>query len=84
MTTSHDAPPHLTKKLVIEQQEWWIADDSAPDVIDRVKAVMSDRTSDSFELYNDAGHAVTVYLNGAAVSSVALDLVGGPRPSEMS
>jgi hypothetical protein len=74
----------MTKKLVVGPQEWWIADATAPDVIARVKAVMSDRTSDSFQLYNAAGHAVTVYLNGATTSSVALDLIGGPRPSEMS
>ena len=77
---------HLTKKLVIGQQQWWIADADTDDVVKKVGSAMSDRTTVELSLHNSTGHTVAVYLNGATAPSVALDLLGGggPRPSEMS
>ncbi|MEO6703212.1 MAG: hypothetical protein ABI140_17455, partial [Jatrophihabitantaceae bacterium] len=77
---------HLTKKLVIGQQEWWIADADSDAVVKEVATAMSNRTTVELQLHNSSGHIVAVYLNGATAPSVALDLLsgGGPRPSEMS
>ena len=74
----------MTKKLVIGQQEWGIADPDAESVARLVRDAMSNGTSVELTLYDAAGHAVTVFLNGAVTSSVVLDLNKGPRPSQMS
>jgi hypothetical protein len=74
----------MTKKLIIAAQEWGIADADAEGVARLVREAMTDRTSVELTLYDPAGHAVIVFLNGAATSSVVLDLNKGPRPSQMS
>lgn len=74
----------MTKKLAIGQQDWWIADVDANDVIESVRDAMTNGTRVELRLYNAAGHAVTVFLNGTTAPSVVLDLHMGPRPSEMS
>lgn len=74
----------MTKKLIIGQAEWFIADADADAVSRLVRDAMTNRTSIELELYDAAGRAVTVFLNGAVATSVVLDLDRGPRPSEMS
>jgi hypothetical protein len=74
----------MTKKLIIGQQEWQIADADAEAVARQVRDAMLNRTSVELPLADSAGRAVTVFLNGAAAESVILDLDEGPRPSEMS
>lgn len=74
----------MTKKLIIGQAEWFIADADAAAVSRLVQDAMTNRTSVQLELYDAAGRAVTVFLNGAAAACVVLDLDRDPRPSEMS
>ncbi|RZT17502.1 hypothetical protein EV649_5048 [Kribbella sp. VKM Ac-2569] len=75
---------NISKKLVIGQQEWGIADADADGIARLVREAMTNRTTVELQLYDPAGHVVTVFLNGAATSSAALDLTKGPKPSEMS
>ena len=75
---------NISKKLVIGQQEWGIADADADGIARLVRDAMTSGTKVELHLYDPAGHAVTVFLNGAATSSAVLDLTKGPKPSEMS
>jgi hypothetical protein len=74
----------MAKKLIIGQHEWGIADADAQAVARLVRDAMTNRTSVELQLYDAAGRAVSVFLNGAVTPSVVLDLDQGPRPSEMS
>jgi hypothetical protein len=74
----------MTKKLIIGTQEWGIADTDAEGTVRLIRDAMINGTSVELALYDPAGDAVTVFLNGAVTSSVALDLNSGPRPSQMS
>lgn len=74
----------MTKKLIIGQQEWSIADRDAEGVARLVRDAMTNGTSVELTLYNSGGDAVTVFLNGAVTPMVVLDLNDGPRPSQMS
>jgi hypothetical protein len=74
----------MTKKLIIGDQEWGIADADAEGVARLVREAMLTGTSVELSLYDAEGHGVIVFLNGAATSSVVLDLTKGPRPSQMS
>jgi hypothetical protein len=74
----------MTKKLIIGQSEWNIADSDAPTVVRLVREAMTLRSTVELKLYSATGRQVTVFLNGAVTSAVVLDLDGGPRPSEMS
>jgi hypothetical protein len=74
----------MTKKLIIGQAEWSIADADAEKVSSLVRDAMTNRNSVELELYDADGQGVTVFLNGAVTASVALVLTSGPRPSEMS
>lgn len=75
----------ITKRLVIGQQQWGILDEDAIKVADGVREAMLTRSQVEFQLLDPIEeHAVTVYLNGAATASVEVDLLKGPRPSEMS
>jgi hypothetical protein len=75
---------NISKKLVIGQQEWGIADADAEGIASLVRDAMTNRTTVELQLYDRAGDAVTLLLNGAATSNVVLDLTKGPKPSEMS
>jgi hypothetical protein len=74
----------MTKKIIINGQEWGIADADAEAVARLVRDAMTNGEKVELALYDPAGHGVTVFLNGAATSSVVLDLNKGPRPSQMS
>ena len=74
----------MTKKLTIGSQQWGIADQDADGVVRLVRDAMENRTTAELALYDPAGHAVIVFLNGATAPSVVLDLNEGPRPSQMS
>ncbi|GIE35187.1 hypothetical protein Ait01nite_082320 [Actinoplanes italicus] len=74
----------MTKKLIIGDQEWGIADADAEGVVRLVREAMLNGTSVELSLYDPDGHSVIVFLNGAATSAVVLDLTKGPRPSQMS
>lgn len=74
----------MTKKLIIGTREWGIADADAEGIARLVRDAMTNGTRVELSLYDPAGHAVTVFLNGAVTSSVVLDLNKGPRPSQMS
>lgn len=74
-----------TKRLVIGQQQWGIPDDRAEQVAESVQTAMTSGTQVQLVLRDPAlDHDVTVYLNGAAAASVEVDLLKGPRPTEMS
>jgi hypothetical protein len=76
---------HLTKRLVLGRRQWGIADADAEEVAGLVRDAMTNGTKATLALYDANGvHAVTVYLNGAATSFVEIDLLKGPRPTEMS
>ena len=83
-TETQATDPQLTKRLVIGGQQWGIADAGAEDVVQLVRDAMTDGTRVELPLCDHTGHAVTVFLNGAVTPSVELDLLRGPRPSEMS
>lgn len=75
----------VTKRLVIGQQQWGIADADAPEVAKSVQDAMTNGARVELVLQDPAdGHVVTVYLNGATAESVEVDLLKGPRPTEMS
>jgi len=75
----------ITKRLVIGRHQWGIADADADQVASLVRDAMTNGTRAALPLYDrSGGHAVTVYLNGAATSVVEIDLLKGPRPTEMS
>jgi hypothetical protein len=74
----------MTKRLIIGAQEWGIADADAEGVARLVREAMTGGTPAELTLYDAAGEAVTVFLNGAVTSTVVLDLNSGPRPSQMS
>ncbi|MBF5032435.1 MULTISPECIES: hypothetical protein [unclassified Micromonospora] len=75
----------MTKKLIIGPAEWFIADADASGVVRLVREAMTNRTTVELGLYDGAGRAVTVFLNGATAASVVLALDPTPRPpSEMS
>ncbi|GID32016.1 hypothetical protein [Paractinoplanes brasiliensis] len=74
----------MTKKLIIGAQEWGIADADAEGVARLVRDAMLNGARVELTLYDAAGEAVSVFLNGAATPTVVLDLNSGPRPSQMS
>lgn len=75
----------ISKRLVIGRRQWGIADATAEEVAQDVENAMMNGTQVRLQLLDPhEGHAVTVFLNGAAASGVELDLLKGPRPSEMS
>ena len=74
----------MTKKLIIEQQQWGIADEDAEGIVRLVKDAMTNGSKVELSVYDPAGHAVTVFLNGAAAAYAVVDLNEGPRPSQMS
>ncbi|MDG4762877.1 hypothetical protein O7632_01915 [Solwaraspora sp. WMMD406] len=74
----------MTKKITIGQATWSVSDAEAPDVARQVREAMANRTSVELKLYDADARRVTVFLNGAATSTVVLDFDPGPRPSEMS
>jgi hypothetical protein len=74
----------MTKKLIIDQQQWGIADEDADGIVRLVRDAMTNGTRAELSVYDPAGHAVTVFLNGATAASVVIDLNEGPRPSQMS
>ena len=74
----------MAKKLIIGQDVWFIPNADADTVARQVRDAMTNGTSVALELNDADGRAVTVFLNGAVIPSVVLDLDRGPRPSEMS
>jgi|GEM_PF-5137528 len=75
----------ITKRLVIGPQQWGIADENALELANKIKEAMLNGTSAELAVLDPhGGHSVTVFLNGAAAVSVEVDLLKGPRPSEMS
>ncbi|MEV6350592.1 hypothetical protein [Actinoplanes sp. NPDC051851] len=74
----------MAKKIVIGQTEWIIPDAGAEAVVAQVRAALNSGTTVELQLEDGTGRAVTVFLNGATVPVVVLDLDQGPRPSEMS
>lgn len=74
----------MATKLIIGGVEWFIADADAGEVVRLVRNAMLNRESVELKLYDAAGRSVTVFLNGAATSTVVLDFDLKPRPSEMS
>jgi hypothetical protein len=75
---------NITKKLVIGQHEFGIADADADGIARLVRDAMTEGTRVELQLYDRDGDAVTVFLNGAAAACVIIDLTKGPKPSEMS
>jgi hypothetical protein len=53
-------------------------------IVRQVRDAMTNRTTVELPLADDQGRAVSVFVNGATVSCLVLDLDEGPRPSEMS
>jgi hypothetical protein len=74
----------MAKKIIIGQSEWTVADADAEAVARQVRAAMTNRTTVELQLADAQGRAVSVFVNGATVPSLVLDLDEGPRPSEMS
>jgi hypothetical protein len=80
-----DTDTEVTKRLVIGRQQWGITDEDAKQVAEDVREAMMTGTRAELVLLDpDHEHRVTVYLNGAVAASVEIDLLKGPRPSEMS
>lgn len=74
----------MTKKLIIGQQQWGIADDDADGIVRLVRDAMTNGSKVELSVFDPAGHAVTVFLNGSVTASAVVDLNEGPRPSQMS
>lgn len=72
------------KRVIIGQAEWGIHESDAEAVTGQIKAALEEDKVVALELLDGAGRQVTVYLNGKAAQSVAVDLNKGPRPSEIS
>jgi hypothetical protein len=76
---------HITKRLVVGTRQWGIADADAEQVAGLVQDAMTNGTRVALPLLDGTKeHSVTVYLDGAATSVVEIDLLMGPRPTEMS
>jgi len=73
----------MSKRVVVGQSEWGLADDKAADVTAAIKAAMENKTVAVLPLLSSAGKEVTVYLNGSIVPTVAIDLDSDPKPSEI-
>ncbi|MCU7728867.1 hypothetical protein ODJ79_34580 [Actinoplanes sp. KI2] len=74
----------MAKKIIIGQSEWTIRDAEAEAVVGKVRDAMARGAMVELQLADAQGRAVSVFVNGAAVPSLVLDLDEGPRPSEMS
>ena len=74
----------MGKKIIIGQSEWTIPNADAESIVRQVRDALTGRTTVELPLADAQGRAVTVFVNGATVPSVVLDLDEGPRPSEMS
>jgi hypothetical protein len=75
----------VTKRLVIGHQQWGIPDEDAMAVAEGVRKAMQTSSQTEFQLLDpDTEHTVTVHFNGAAAACAEVDLLKGPRPSEMS
>jgi hypothetical protein len=74
----------MAKKIIIGHSEWTINDADAEAVARKVRDALTQRTTVELPLADAEGRAVNVFVNGATVPSLVLDLDEGPRPSEMS
>jgi hypothetical protein len=74
----------MAKKIIIGQSEWIIKDADAEAVARSVRDAMTRGATVELPLADAQGRAVSVFVNGATVPSLVLDLDEGPRPSEMS
>ena len=72
------------KRVMIGQSEWTLADETAADTVKQIKSALEDGTVAEVSLLDGSGSSVTVFINGKATSTVAVDLGEGPRPSEIS
>ena len=74
----------MAKKIIIGQSEWTIKDADAEAVVGKLRDALTQRVTVELPLADADGRAVSVFVNGATVPSLVLDLDEGPRPSEMS
>lgn len=72
------------KRLTIGASEWKLPGGDVTGTVDKIKQALTNRTIADVQLVNAANRSVNVLLNGGAVDTVAVDLGGGPRPSEIS
>lgn len=74
----------MAKKIIIGQSEWTIKDAEAEAVVRELREALTKGTTVELPLVDAKGRAVSLFVNGATVPSLVLDLDEGPRPSEMS
>ena len=72
------------KRILVGQSEWTFPEGDVTKTLELIKSAMENRNVAELELVDSSGRSVSVYLNGAVVPTVVVDLDDGPRPSEIS
>ena len=84
----HELKPERTrtvkgKRVVVGGGEYGIENASVDTVVDGIKKAMENGSVTVLPLLDSAGRPIVLYLNGKVTATVAVDLDGDPRPSEI-
>lgn len=72
------------RRIVVGSSEWKLPDGDVTDTLAQITRALETGTVATLELLDADGATMTVHLNGKTVQTVAVDLNGSPRPSEIS
>ena len=78
------SPPAPERHITVGGSSWRLPPGDVTDTLERIDGALGNGSVAKLELVHADGRTVTVYLNGRAAKTVAVDLGGGPRPSEIS
>jgi hypothetical protein len=73
-----------SNRIVVGQSEWTFPEGDVAKTLELIKSAMENGSVAELELVDASGRTVSVYLNGAVVPTVVVDLGDGARPSEIS
>jgi hypothetical protein len=71
------------KRVTIDGIAYGLENKEVDTVVEQVRTAMESRTVAALPLLDGDDRPVTVYVNGAVVASVMVDLDGDGRPSEI-
>jgi hypothetical protein len=72
------------RRLIVGGSEWKLPSGDVTGLLKQVDQSLATGTVARLQLLTQRNRSVTVLLNGKTVETVAVDLGGGPRPSEIS
>lgn len=74
----------MSNRIIVGQSEWTFPKEDVTKTLELVKSAMENANVAALELADASGRSVSVYINGAVVPTVVVDLDDDARPSEIS